>query len=286
MVENLFKDKKMNETKLVFYVGSTLLEGPRWSDELNALLCVSIEQERIFLINEEDQFIKTFKTHGQVGFAVFKDQNTIIYAAYDGVFELDIATGKDKFIFQANNVKTLRYNDGDDDPKGWLLLGTTGYKRFAKGENCLYSANADGSNLKKIVENTSISNGIAFAPDSKYLYFIDTPTKKVGRYKYNIENGDCKFDKYVVEIKDGGVPDGMCIDKEGNIYVAEWGGFKVCKWNPKTGECLKKYSVPVQNVSSCTIGGKNHDTLFITTAIHDDGTESELAAGGLFVVKL
>ena len=276
----------MAEAKLVFYAGSSLLEGPRWSDELNALLCVSIEQERIFLIDDENQSVRTFKTHGQVGFALFKDKNTIIYAAYEGVYELDIASGKDKFLFQANDNKTLRYNDGDYDPRGRILLGTTGYKRFAKEENCLYSAAPDGSNLKKIVKNTSISNGIAFSPDSKYLYFIDTPTKKVGRYHYDIKIGDCSFDKYIVEITGNGVPDGMCIDKDGNIYVAEWGGFKVCKWNPENGECLKEYPLPVQNVSSCTIGGKNHDLLYITTAKHDDGSKSELASGGLFKVEL
>ena len=217
---------------------------------------------------------------------MFKDKNTIVYAAYEGVYELDITTGRDKFLFQANNNKTLRYNDGDYDPKGRILLGTTGYNRFAKGENCLYSANTDGTNIQKIVENTSISNGVTFSPDSKYLYFIDTPTKKVGRYKYDVDTGLCSFDKYVVEILGDGVPDGMCIDKDGNIFVAEWGGFKVCKWNPETGECLKVYPVPVKNVSSCTIGGKNYDTLYVTTAIHDDETESEIGAGGLFKVKL
>ena len=276
----------MDKAKLVFYAGATLMEGPRWSDELNALLCVSIEQERIFLIDEDNQKVKTFKTHGQVGFAVFKGKDKLIYAAYEGVYELDIATGKDSFIFQANTDKTLRYNDGDYDPIGRILLGTTGYKRFAQGVNCLYSANADGSGIKKIIENTSISNGIAFSSDGRYLYFIDTPTKKVGRYIYDINTGSCKFDKYVVEIVGDGVPDGMCIDAEGNIYVAEWGGYCVCKWNPNTGECLKKYSVPVQNVSSCTIGGKDHQTLYITTAFHDDGTESEVTAGGLFKVEL
>lgn len=275
-----------NKAELAFYAGSTLLEGPRWSDALNALLCVSIEQERIFLIDTDRQTVKTFKTHGQVGFALFKDKATIIYAAYEGVYELDISTGTDRFLFQANNDKSLRYNDGEYDPQKRILLGTTGYKRFAKGESCLYSANTDGTGIKKIIENTSISNGIAFSPDSKYLYFIDTPTKKVGRYEYDLNTATCKFDKYLVEIKGEGVPDGMCIDKDGNIYVAEWGGFKVCKWNSKTGECLKTYEVPVKNVSSCTIGGKGHDTLFITTACHDDGTPSEMGAGGLFKIKL
>ena len=276
----------MNEAKLVFFAGSTLLEGPRWSDELNALLCVSIEQERIFLINEEEQFVKTFKTHGQVGFALFKDIETIIYASYEGVFELNIVSGCDKFLFQANADKTLRYNDGDYDPQKRILLGTTGYKRFAQGECSLYSANTDGSNLKKIIENISISNGIAFSPDAKYLYFIDTPTKKVGRYKYDANTGLCKFDKYIVEMIGDAVPDGMCIDNDGNIYVAEWGGAKVRKWDPTTGECLKEYFVPVRNVSSCTIGGKKHDTLFITTAFHDDESLNEFGAGGLFKVKL
>lgn len=276
----------MTEPKLVFYAGSTLLEGPRWSKELNTLLCVSIEQERIFLVDEENQNFKTFKTHGQVGFAVFKGKDKIIYAAYDGVYELDIATGSDKFLFHANTDKTRRYNDGDWTPEGRLLLGTTGYKRFAKDENCLYSSKTDGSDLKKIVENTSISNGIAFSPDGKFLYFIDTPTKKVGRYLYDKESGKCTFDKYVVEIEGNGVPDGMCIDGDGDVYVAEWGEFRVCKWNPETGKCLKEYHLPVQNVSSCTIGGKNLDTLYITTAMHDDGTSSEIGAGGLFKVGL
>ena len=276
----------MNEAKLVFYAGSTLLEGPRWSSELNTLLCVSIEQERLFLIDVDTQYVRTYMTHGQVGFAVFKGSDKIIYAAYDGVYELDIASGIDKLLFQANDDKSLRYNDGDYDPAGRLLLGTTGYKRFAPGESCLYSANIDGSGLKKIVENTSISNGIAFSPDNRYLYFIDTPTKKVGRYEYDIQNGNCKFDKFIVDIDGEGVPDGMCIDGEGNIYVAEWGGYRVRKWNPSTGKCLKEYSIPVKNVSSCTIGGKDQNTLFVTTAMHDDGTPSELAAGGLFRVEL
>ena len=58
------------------------------------------------------------------------------------------------------------------------------------------------------------------------------------------------------------------------------------KWNPSTGKCLKEYPIPVKNVSSCTIGGKDKNTLFVTTAMRDDGTSSELAAGGLFKVDL
>jgi hypothetical protein len=39
------------------------------------------------------------------------------------------------------------------------------------------------------------------------MYFIDTPTKKVTQYKYNLSTGDIEFEKYIIEI-DGPV-DGL-----------------------------------------------------------------------------
>ena len=137
-----------------------------------------------------------------------------------------------------------------------------------------------------ILKSTSYQYGSYEPEDSHTIYMKNNDSYYSYNYEYDVETGDCKFDKYVVQFLGDGVPDGMCIDKDGNIYVAEWGGFKVSKWNPETGECLKEYSIPVQNVSSCTIGGQKHDTLFITTAMHDDGTDSELFAGGIFKIQL
>ena len=171
--------------KLVFYAQSTLLEGPAFNKDLNLVLCVSIEQERIFLVNPDEQTVKTFKTKGQVGFAVFEDNEHIIYAAYQGVFRLDISTGEETFLYHLINDPQIRYNDGKKDPKGRLLLGTTGYKCFKEKQNALYSH--DGHAAKVLVRGTSISNGIGFYKN--YLFFIDTPTRKVGRYIYD-EDGN------------------------------------------------------------------------------------------------
>lgn len=265
-----------NTPKLVFYAQSSLLEGPAFNKDLNLLLCVSIEQERIFLINPDEQTVKTFKTRGQVGFAVFEDNDHIIYAAYEGVFRLEISTGKESFLYHLISDSQIRYNDGKLDPKGRLILGTTGYKCFKENQNALYSH--DGNTAKVLVEGTSISNGIGFFKD--YLFFIDTPTRKVGRYLYD-ENGNATFDKYIVSIEGEGVPDGMDIDSQGNLYIAIWGGSRVEKYN-QDGEKIGELTMPVLNVSSvCIVGEK----LYITTAMHDDGTPSEPMAGGLFVAN-
>ena len=264
----------MSSPQLVFYAQSTLLEGPVWNKELGCVLCVSIEQERIFLVFPKEQVVKTFKTRGQVGFAVFDGNEHIIYAAYQGVFRLNISTGDEVFLYHLISDPTIRYNDGKRDPKGRLLLGTTGYKRFKEKQCTLYSH--DGNSSKILVSGTSISNGIGFYKN--FLYFIDTPTRKVGRYIYD-EEGNATFDKYIVSIEGEGVPDGMDVDTEGNLYVAIWGGSRVEKYN-QAGEKIGEIRIPALNVTSVCIAGEK---LYITTAMHDDGSESEPMAGGLFV---
>lgn len=286
MAENLSKgDIDMNrEPELVFYCNSTLLEGPRWDAKRNSLLCVSIEQSCIYEINTKTGKIRTFQTNGQVGCALLDNNDHIIAAAYNGLYQIDMNTGKSEFLIQLNTEKDLRYNDGILDAKGRVLVGTTGYNCSAPNRNCLYSW--DGQQIKKLVTGTTISNGIAFSKDNTKMYFVDTPTKKVGCYSYDIETGDSVFEKYVIEITDGGVPDGICMDDDGMLWTAEWGGSKVSKWNPATGEKTDEIVLPCLNVSSCCIGGEKKDTLFITTAKHDDGSMSEIMAGGLFAVKI
>jgi sugar lactone lactonase YvrE len=62
------------------------------------------------------------------------------------------------------------------------------------------------------------------------------------------------------------LPDGMCIDSEGMLWVAFWGGARVGRYNPQTGEQLAHMEVPALNVTSCCFGGADLKTLYITTA--------------------
>ena len=103
-------------------------------------------------------------------------------------------------------------------------------------------------------------------------------------YAYDPETGEAIFEKYVIEITDGSNPDGMCVDMEGMIWVAQYGGEKVCRWDPESGGKLEEIRMPVKNVTSCCLGGKNLEYLYITTA--KDGETQEALAGGLFRVKL
>jgi len=121
------------------------------------------------------------------------------------------------------------------------------------------------------------------------MYYIDTPTRQVTAFDYNLDSGDITNRRVAVEIPEGmGGPDGMTSDEEGNIWVAHWGGFQVTRWNPLTGEMLDTIPIPAPQVTSCIFGGENMNELYITTARTglDEKTLKEYPhAGGLFRVK-
>lgn len=95
------------------------------------------------------------------------------------------------------------------------------------------------------------------------MYYNDTPTGKIARYRYDADNGDILFDGIAVTLPGGtGVPDGMAIDSDDHLWVAQWGGYGVYCYNPYTGELLAKVEVPAPNVASCAFGGKNGYALY------------------------
>jgi len=61
------------------------------------------------------------------------------------------------------------------------------------------------------------------------------------------------------------VPDGLCVDKEGYVWSAQWNGWQVVRYSLK-GAPLLRGKVPAQRVTSCYFGGENSDLRFITTA--------------------
>jgi len=85
-----------------------------------------------------------------------------------------------------------------------------------------------------------------------------------------------------------GAPDGMTIDCDGMLWIAHWGGSCVARWNPENGELLERVEVPAPNVSCCSFGGEDLQTLYITTA-REGLTEKQLLefplSGGVFFYK-
>lgn len=215
-----------------------------------------------------------------VSCAFILGKKKIVVSAKNGFFQIDFNTLQKKFVFQIDIADSVRYNDGIQDAKGRYLIGTMGYPEVREKVGNVFSYYK--GEYRKIIENTTISNGLAFSSDNKVLYFIDTPTKKVARYHYDLESGNVSFDAYVVDFGDRGDPDGMCIDTEGMLWIAEWGGGCISRWNPSNGKRINEIKLPCINVTSCCFDDKGN--LYVTTA--KSSSKDNIYGGGLFYIEL
>lgn len=267
--------------ELVYYAGNQLLEGPLWDDENNLLYFVSIEDHIIYSLNEETTEIESYPTSGPVGAAVLNGEGQILAAEKEGIYSIDIETKERTFLLQPNADERLRYNDGKMDPRGRFLIGTMGYEETIEGAASLYALERNGD-YKQIISDLTLSNGLGWSEDGGTFYHIDTPTNQVDKYDYDLESAEVSNKETIVEIPGDGSPDGMCVDLDGNIWVAEFGGKRICKWDVETGEQLIEIPMPVSNITSSCIGGPYKNYLYITTAKE----EGEPLSGGLFKVKI
>lgn len=267
--------------ELIFFNNSVLLEGPCWDKSSETLYFVSIKSDTVFALDVNTGRITSYPTSGPVGCAVVRD-GKLLTAEKSGIFETDMNTLEKRFVTHVYDDPVYRYNDGKTDPKGRFFVGTIGDTKRMENKCALYRVNSDGS-YDLVIDNATVSNGLGWSSDGKTMYYIDTPTHKVRRYDYDIESGTPTFRDTFAVIEDG-VPDGMCVDVDDTIWVAHWGGGKVSHWDTLGGKRMGEIELPVKNVSSCCVGGKDDRYLYITTAKSDD--ESETLAGGLFRVKI
>jgi sugar lactone lactonase YvrE len=158
-----------------------------------------------------------------------------------------------------------RFNDGKCDPRGRFIAGTMDHNQ-QEASGSLYSVSPE-ARPKKLLRRVRISNGLAWSPDGKTMYFIDTPTRDVMAFDYDLDTGNIMNARVIIHFEETfGWPDGMTSDTDGNLWIAMWGGSRITQWQPD-GTLLAQFGVEALNVTSCVFGGANMNELFITTAL-------------------
>ena len=281
----------MNTPELFLRTETILGEGPIWDDRNNKIYWVDILGKQIYSADITSKSVEKVSTGEKVGCMALTEEDRIIAGLETGFYFIDMETGnREKIIDPEPLVPENRINDGKCDPNGRFWAGTSleildsEYKvneeYIPKG--ALYCMSGDYK-IEKKISNVTISNGIAWSMDNKTMYYIDTPTKRVDAFDYNLKTGDIKNVRTVVNIPDGmGAPDGMSIDEEGMLWICLWEGWCVTRWDPKTGLMVLKVEIPVSKVAACTFGGKDLDILFITTARSKNDKIKQPDAGSIF----
>jgi sugar lactone lactonase YvrE len=161
--------------------------------------------------------------------------------------------------------ENVRTNDGNVDINGNYWVGC--FANDAKPKQGNLRRISPSLDSKVFLKDITIANGMDWSPDNKICYYIDTPTKKVSRFNFNIETSELDGELEAIDVsKYSGMPDGMCVDSLGNLWVAFWGGGCVRSFSP-SGELLAQVDVAATLVTNCAFGGPDLSTLYITCAI-------------------
>jgi sugar lactone lactonase YvrE len=264
---------------IIFFDNSELLESCEIDNHNQLLYFVSIYKNLVYCLDIKTGVINSMQTIGPVGCVRILGYKKLIVAETNGIYEFDFNSLTSLKLHDFVKEDGVRFNDGILDTKGRFLIGTMGYPEIVNKKGKLYSYYE--GNYTKLLDEITISNGIAFASDNKIMYYIDTPTKKVVKYDYDLENGSITNKTDLIKFNTNSFPDGMCIDDNQNLFIAEWGGSCISKWDSRNGKLLTKYHLPVLNITSCALD--NNNNIYITTAKSDNIKEQY--GGALLYLK-
>ena len=277
----------------VLSAGAVLAEGPVWDERTGRLYWIDIERGQICRFDPNTGKNEKWALGTRVGFSVLTEQGDMLAGTQEGLVRFSLESGMAiPFANPEPELPDNRFNDGKCDPQGRLWGGTMSVYD-TEGAGSLYRITDDGDVVKK-VGGVTISNGLAWTKDATKVYYIDSPTRRIDAFDYDLSTGEISNRRPAVDFNQHGLsaelgyPDGMTIDAEDKIWVALWEGWGVARFDPETGELLAKVKVPAACVTSCCFGGEDLDELYITTASRDlkvPDYAKQPDAGGVFVAK-
>ena len=274
---------RFTKVEVFHAIRAQLGEGPCWHEARQSLWWIDILGQKYFEARITDASPRVLTSAQMIGAVAATDSGGLIAALRDGIYLVDPETGGTTPFARApgHDEHQFRFNDAKVDPRGRFWAGTLALDG-RRSQSHLYRVNGDRSAVN-MRDGVSVSNGLAWAPDGRTMYYIDSPTRIVQAFAFDLENGTISWPRPVITLREAdGWPDGCCTDVEGCLWVAHWGGAKITRWNPVSGRLLDTVSLPVANVTSCAFGGPRRDQLFVTTAVDPERAAVEPEAGFIF----
>lgn len=251
------------------HTGFTFVEGPVWHKGLQCLFFTDIPENTIYRYDDVNG-VRIYRkpSGGANGLAIDLQGRLLacqhntrqVTAMLDGEQARPIATHyRGKRLNSPNDV--IVRSDGliffTDPPYG--LNNPQEQELPFQGVYCLDPRNGE---LTLLVADFERPNGLAFSPDEQVLYIDDSAKQHVRAFDVTPE-GRLRNGRLFAELDPAigaGVPDGLKVDAEGNLYVTGPGGIWMIA---PSGESLGVLRVP-EIAANVAWGGEDGRQLFIT----------------------
>ena len=197
----------------------------------------------------------------------------LLLAMRDGLWRFDPSTGSRSLLAEAPyDPAKERFNDGKCDRQGRFWVGTI----YEPREPALASLHCfSAGRLERRADGITVSNGLAWSPDGRTMYWSDTRAHTVYAFDFDPGGGAISgkrvFASFAPKNPDGslegygGRPDGAAVDVEGGYWVAMFEGQRLLRLSPE-GRPLREVTLPVRCPTMPCFGGPDLKTLYITSA--------------------
>ncbi len=248
--------------------GFGFTEGPVWDE--SGFLYISDESQnkivRLFLDGRKEDVISLGDPDGNT----YDRQHRLIDCA-SVLRAIIVVTPDGKYTVLADHYQGMRLNSPNDvvtGPDGAIYF-TDPTLDLVKGEKQeipfqgVYRLDDKGE-LRLLTKDLTQPNGLAFSPDGKHFYVDDDDDAQRNIRVYDVAPDGSLSNGRIFGVEAGGphdgVPDGIKVDHDGNLFVT--GPKGVWVWDPQ-GHHLGTIEMPEQP-ANLTWGDKDYRTLYIT----------------------
>jgi sugar lactone lactonase YvrE len=278
----------MSEIRCVANPRAKVGEGPVWDDRAGVLWWVDVKSPRLFRFDPARCENRAWPLPERIGCVVPRQRGGLIGAFQTGFKWLDPESGALTPIDDPEpGLPGNRFNDGKCDRRGRLFAGTMDDAEV-ECTGTLYRLDPD-LRVHVVRRDVHLSNGLGWSPDERAMYYTDSLRRVIWVSDYDLDLGTIANERVFARIpEDAGVPDGLCVDAEGFVWSAHWGGWRLTRYAPD-GRIDRVLDMPVPQPSSCAFGGPDLATLYVTSAAIGMTADDFVQApdgGGLFAVDV
>ena len=252
-------------------------EGPVWFDDMQCLLWSDIPNQRMMRW-VPDGGVSVFRSPSNFSNGNTRDRQGRLVSCEHGPRRVTRTEPDGSITILADSFEGKRLNSPNDvvvrsdgtiwftDPTYGILSDYEGYKSDPEqSRRNVYRLDPDSGELTAVVGDFLQPNGLAFSVDETRLYIADSgashdPAAPRHIRVFDVVDGRTLTNGRVFCSIDTGIPDGIRVDKQGNLWSSA--GYGVHCFSPDA-TLLGKIKVP-QTVANLTFGGPRRNRLFIT----------------------
>jgi gluconolactonase len=279
-----FIDKKFKSYAIPVTWVEKLHEGTRWAEgpvyfaDLRCLVWSDIPNSRMLRWDEETGQVSLFRADSNHSNGNTRDREGRLVTCEHGARRVTRTEWDGRITVLVDRYQGKRLNSPNDvvvksddtvwftDPPYGILSDYEGHKAESEIGSCnVYRFDPKDGSLKVVVDDFAKPNGLAFSADEKTLYVADSGFSHDDRAPHHVrafkvQSGGRLTDGKVFTDIAPGIPDGLRVDVDGNLWVAAGDGVHCYS---DSGALLGKIYIP-EAVANLTFGGPRRNRLFIT----------------------